>query len=633
MNSGQKLIFFILCALPFISRCQNPVNVNPIVSTVFLAEPNWEEVKMSDSLHPGNRVSIPIQMDISLKNSGKWTIDQNGFRKWNLIIEAPPSALALAALLDTFKLSNGSVLSVFVGDNDTPATRYISAEGHSEKKLIGFYGSNKIRLELFEFPDAKTESSIHIFRMDYGYKPVFEKVSDGVSTQSILSLGFGASEICHTNIICPEGNSIEKEKNGICRIYVVVKEGIGFCTGNLVNNTKKDGRPLILSAFHCQDGYTPMYDFWRFDFNYQSLTCTQPSTEPVFSSILGATLLSSRLENDFLLFELSGSIPSSFNPYFLGWNRSATGPLKSKMAHHPKGDIKKIAISNKPAPVFTGEIKWDNNRITPPNHHFIVQYTFGSFEIGSSGCALLNESNQLTGMLHGGSSNCSVSNGYFSRLSLSWEGGGTPATRLKDWLDPIGTDSMQIIGLDNPKIENGKIAGVVYTETNTPVPNAHVLIIGDNGFSVSTVSDAQGNYSFSGLAIGKNYILDLTKSGSIINGLTTFDLLQVQKHILNKESLKSPFKMLAADVNNSGSISTSDLILIKRALLGILTSFEKVPIWQFVPFENGFIDLANPLLGLNLSAFSILNLKGQVLDKDFIGIKSGDINNSSSVNE
>ena len=91
--------------------------------------------------------------------------------------------------------------------------------------------------------------------------------------------------------------------------------------------------------------------------------------------------------------------------------------------------------------------------------------------------------------------------------------------------------------------------------------------------------------------------------------------------------------MLSADVNNSGNISTSDLILIKRALLGLLTSFEKVPIWQFIPFEDGFLDLSNPLSGLNLNAFSVLNLKGQLLDKDFIGIKSGDINNSASVTE
>jgi hypothetical protein len=192
---------------------------------------------------------------------------------------------------------------------------------------------------------------------------------------------------------------------------------------------------------------------------------------------------------------------------------------------------------------------------------------------------------------------------------------------------------MQIMGLNNPMVENGKVAGVIYTETNTPIPNTNVLLIGDNGFSVSTVSDAQGNYSFSGLSTGKNYILDFAKSGSILNGLSTFDLLQVQKHILNREILKSPFKMLAADVNNSGSISTSDLILLKRALLGLTTSFEKVPIWQFVPLENGFMNIAAPLLGLNLNAFMVQNLQSPILDKDFIGVKAGDINNSASVNE
>lgn len=619
--------------MPFIGFCQNPVEVNQKVDYFSLPEPDWVEVKKSDSLLPGNRISVPVLVDLNLQNSGKWSIDQSGYRRWNLNIEASNSALALAALLDTFSLSDGAVLSVFIENNDYPSSRYIGTEGKIEKKLLGFFSSNKIRLELIEPPNSEIKSVIHIFRMDIGYKPVFDNIESNVFKGNSETLGFGASEACHTNIICPEGDILQKEKNGICRIYVVVKEGIGFCTGNLVNNTKLDGKPLILSAFHCQDGYTPMYDFWRFDFNYQSLTCNQPATEPVFSYIQGAKLLAGRLENDFLLFELSGSIPSSFNPYFLGWNRSATGPQKSKMAHHPKGDIKKIAISNRPAPVFTSTIKWDNNRISPANHHFVVQYTFGSFEIGSSGCALLNEANQITGLLHGGSANCTVSSGYFSRFSLSWEGGGTPSTRLKDWLDPILSDSLQIMGLDNPMVENGKVAGVIYTETNTPIPNTNVLLIGDNGFSVSTVSDAQGNYSFSGLSTGNNYILDFAKSSSILNGLSTFDLLQVQKHILNRENLKSPFKMLAADVNNSGSISTSDLISLKRALLGLITNFEKVPIWQFVPFENGFINIATPLLGLNLNAFMVQNLQSPILDKDFIGVKAGDINNSASVNE
>ena len=97
--------------------CQNPVEVSQKVDYFSLPEPDWVEVKKSDSLLPGNRVSVPILVDLNLQNSGKWSIDQSGYRRWNLTIEASNSALALAALLDTFSLSDGAVLSVFIENN------------------------------------------------------------------------------------------------------------------------------------------------------------------------------------------------------------------------------------------------------------------------------------------------------------------------------------------------------------------------------------------------------------------------------------------------------------------------------------------------------------------------------------
>ena len=128
MKSGQKIIFFILLIIPFMGFCQNPVEVSQMVDYFSLPEPDWVEVKKSDSLLPGNRVSVPILVDLNLQNSGKWSIDQSGYRRWNLTIEASNSALALAALLDTFSLSDGAVLSVFIENNDYPSSRYIGTE-------------------------------------------------------------------------------------------------------------------------------------------------------------------------------------------------------------------------------------------------------------------------------------------------------------------------------------------------------------------------------------------------------------------------------------------------------------------------------------------------------------------------
>ena len=45
----------------------------------------------------------------------------------------------------------------------------------------------------------------------------------------------------------------------------------------------------------------------------------------------------------------------------------------------------------------------------------------------------------------------------------------------------------------------------------------------------------------------------------IASAVTTFDLVLISRHILGLEALDSPYKMIAADVNMSGTISTSDV--------------------------------------------------------------------------
>ena len=68
MNSGQKIIFFFLLIIPFIGFSQNPVEVNQRAEYFPLPEPDWVEVKKLDSLQPGNRVSIPVLVDLNLQN-------------------------------------------------------------------------------------------------------------------------------------------------------------------------------------------------------------------------------------------------------------------------------------------------------------------------------------------------------------------------------------------------------------------------------------------------------------------------------------------------------------------------------------------------------------------------------------
>jgi hypothetical protein len=78
----------------------------------------------------------------------------------------------------------------------------------------------------------------------------------------------------------------------------------------------------------------------------------------------------------------------------------------------------------------------------------VNHWEVGTTESGSSGSPLLDAfSGLITGQLRGYMGpfcDCNACSSHFGKIFSSWEGGGTPTTRLKDWLDPDSTriDSM-----------------------------------------------------------------------------------------------------------------------------------------------------------------------------------------------
>ena len=76
--------------------------------------------------------------------------------------------------------------------------------------------------------------------------------------------------------------------------------------------------------------------------------------------------------------------------------------------------------------------------------------------------------------------------------------------------------------------------------------------------------------------------------------MTTGDILLLRRHILGLASLDSPYKLLAADVDGSGSLSTvQDLTRIRRFILGMTNTFP-LGLWQFIPTNYSFADPLNP---------------------------------------
>ena len=80
-------------------------------------------------------------------------------------------------------------------------------------------------------------------------------------------------------------------------------------------------------------------------------------------------------------------------------------------------------------------------------HWHITDWDLGTTEQGSSGSVLLNPQKRLIGVLSGGGASCGYNfDDYYGRLNVAWEGGGSAASRVRDYLDPGSTGASAIDG-------------------------------------------------------------------------------------------------------------------------------------------------------------------------------------------
>lgn len=586
-------------------------------SIILLEAPGRKKLMAEDNRNGWhNRFAAPVPTSINLETEGQWHQNSDGSRTWSCSIKVP-GALGLGLIFDAFYLPPGSQLTVFSPVEEAKKIFTFQDNQASGRFFSGFTEGETVHLVYEEPVQERGSGQIHIRRVDYGYRED--------AARSVLNFGFGTSLDCHPNANCNDGAGYRDIQRSVCRIVMVLEEGTGYCSGTLINNTAEDETPYILSAFHCDESYTPLYDMWRFDFNYESADCSNPSTEPAFQSLIGCERRASRRESDFVLFELSNNIPPGFNAFFAGWDRRSDAPQSGIMFHHPSGDIKKIAAFEQ-AQIHPGAINWQAGA-TPPNHHFDVDFSLGTFEPGSSGSALFDSSGKIRGQLHGGFNGCDNTSAFYGRFAISWDEGDQAATRLMDWLDPTGTGADTLGGLDVAIPPFVSIGGVVANEEGIPVANTEVYLSGPFNDTVTTGAD--GLYTFFDVPTGTVVGLHASKPDDIQEGISNLDLIRIGQHNLGLLSLDSPYKEIAADVNNSQSISVLDQISIRKAILGIDIEFSSVPIWRFVPDTWPLDGPNSPMLTPIPGIFMISNITGNIPDFNFIGIKSGDVNNSA----
>jgi hypothetical protein len=181
-----------------------------------------------------------------------------------------------------------------------------------------------------------------------------------------------------------------------------------------------------------------------------------------------------------------------------------------------------------------------------------------------------------------------------------------------------------------PATSTYSISGSINLPNNKKVNKAIVTLKGAT--TNVNQSDATGAFSFSNVAIG-NFVLKPAKNNDITkaNGVNTTDALFVQRHILGSPKLNSAYKIIAADVNGDKIVNATDVLRIKRLILGTDTTFTKGTgvnkvdrLWEFVDSAYTFPDTTNPFPFKDSISFT--NLTSNKINQTFIGVKLGDVN-------
>ncbi len=475
------------------------------------------------------RIGVLKPTSISFTNSGTWKTLPNGDKIWQLGIRVPGATALSLYFAQEVKIPEGGKLHAYNQNH----SQYIGAYTYNTPsfRAMEMIEGELITLEYYMPVGSSEFPVIEISNVGYFYRGVEDRIAAFRDGQPAYQL---KAEACQVDVACSEITGWEEQRDAVVRYTIVSGNSIGTCTASVINNTANDCKPYILTANHCGEPTTSSeLSNDVFYFNYQRSTCS-PGNTNVYngaqsqtmsgaslkaSSELGTAPGSSTISGaDFALFELNSAIPSSYNPFYAGWNRSTTSSISGVGIHHPAGSEKKISTYTSSLVSATYNGGWSGA-------HWRVYWSatnngHGVTEGGSSGSPLFNQNGLIVGHLSGGSSYCAQTGApdLYGKIDKAWESEGNNANqRLKPWLDPTGSGVTSLNGSYTPCFNGGGNSGPC-TASASHSQGCDEYI---ENVSLNTINKTSGcnNYSdytatSTTLAKGQSYTLTLTPFAS-----------------------------------------------------------------------------------------------------------------------
>jgi hypothetical protein len=164
------------------------------------------------------------------------------------------------------------------------------------------------------------------------------------------------------------------------------------------------------------------------------------------------------------------------------------------------------------------------------------------------------------------------------------------------------------------------ISGTANTFTGEAVSEVAVTVdMNAPEFPMSVMTNENGLYGMDAPA-DLDFTVEATKVDAYDNGVSTLDLVMIQRHILGIQDFTSEFQFVAADANNDSRVTATDLTELRKLILGVSDRFAN---------ESRRMVVAGTTVNTSPITFVEVSDKERT---DFVAVKIGDINGNAKAN-
>lgn len=424
------------------------VDLNPLIDT---------------AAHSAEQFAVNVPHSISSASDGSWST-RTAISTWVYSVRVP-TAISMSFHATSARLPPSAVLTVTAGRSTLRYTaRNVSRSGLWGRPMPG----DTLTFSLSVSASEATRVRLYIDSVQAGYRSLGAGVPDHPHYQE-LKRAAAASSSCIENYSCHVSASNQGPSHATVALII---GNLYQCTGTLVNDTRADGVPYILTARHCESGQlgggnpaaaATVTVYWdavsacngQLGSIYNAVTPTQT----------GAT---TALEQQDLWLVQLDTPPAAPDAYYAGWDATGSAFTGGYTIHHALGgDQQYVEWSGtdllEQIPAATLNVGYDST-------FWGVVNSVGSVGAGASGSALFSSNNLVVGsaslaaLANGENSTgvCPVSpppapapntiTALFTALSGTWASSAdrtssTPNTTLKMLLDPGATGQLTTAGL------------------------------------------------------------------------------------------------------------------------------------------------------------------------------------------